>query len=200
MTWKRVEPISSGTASPPLVADVQRHLTRREFAYYGGFQDPVTQIHECSHGINAKLRNSTRERDNWFYCLNNTAAGFSEPPCRKRDIASSTPREFREHRLYALYILGASDWEDTPLYIYDEWVCYSNGAMLRRSASEIEYALVFAFYALALLKVARTKQYTQLTDLSLFFIWNMARLEQVAEGQERLVSLLQEKANDQLDL
>lgn len=193
--WGKIDPISSPTVSHPLVADVQRHLTRREFAYYGGFSDKVTQVHECCHGINAKLRNKTREKDNWFYCLRDRAAFFIEPPMRKKDIIPFVPREFREHRLFAMYISGQEAWDDSPLYVFDEWLCYSNGAMLKESQSEIEYALIFAFYALALIEAVGQRNYQQLTDLSLFFIWNVARLEGVAEGQERLVTLLQERIN-----
>lgn len=52
---------------------------------------------------------------------------LEEPGIRKRDAAAIVPKELRGSR-YGLYMAGQTAWDDSPLYVWDEWVAYRNGA------------------------------------------------------------------------
>lgn len=91
--------------------------------------DPVTRGHETSHGIHAFLRNEhnhTGRRANGFYLLGDRAVIVAEPAMRKSDVAPYVPPSLRGMR-YDLYVTGMGAWDDTPLYLWDEWVAYTNG-------------------------------------------------------------------------
>jgi hypothetical protein len=111
-----------------LLLDVVTHLPE-EYGdtYYDG--DRITWAHETSHGIHAHLRNNfndTGERANAFYVLGDRACLVVEPAIRKSDVAARVPRSLQGSR-YDLYLRGSPDWDDTPLYVWDEWVAYTNG-------------------------------------------------------------------------
>lgn len=112
----------------------------------------TSSVHEITHGINADLRNQrlvikrlpspidkvdhtlwiadepVTSRRNAFYLLKNRAIRIDEPNCRKSDASEFIPQTFRGYR-YGLYVAGQREWDDTPLYLYDEWSAYANGAM-----------------------------------------------------------------------
>jgi hypothetical protein len=94
------------------------------------FNDRMTLAHETTHGIHAYIRNHlnhTGRRANGFYVLEDRAVIVPEPNLRKRQIASYVPRSLKGMR-YATYVTGQTEWDDTPLYLWDEWNAYVNGA------------------------------------------------------------------------
>jgi len=111
----------------PVLKDVVNHEAPGDSNPYN---DLVTLAHETSHGIHAYIRNrlnpDPRVKVNGFYILNNTAVIVTEPKMRKRQVAPFVPLSLRGDR-YKLYIEGQVAWDDRPLYIFDEWVCYVNG-------------------------------------------------------------------------
>ncbi len=148
--------------SSPVLADIVNHLP----ASYGRTyfdSDPITWGHETSHGIHAHLRNNfnnTGQRANAFYLLNNRAALVQEPDIRKSTVAPFVPASLRGSR-FDLYITGSADWDDTPLYVWDEWNAYINGGevgvdMVERGLWDrgwrdgVAGQLEFTVYALAL--------------------------------------------------
>ncbi len=110
------------------MTDVIRHLPLSYGnTYYDS--DKVTYVHETTHGINAHLRNNfnnTGKKANAFYVGSNNAAIIVEPNIWKSDANAFVPQSLRELR-YSTYLTGASEWNDTPLYLFDEWVAYTNG-------------------------------------------------------------------------
>lgn len=91
--------------------------------------DRVTHGHETTHGINSYLRNyenNTGQRANGFYVLENRAAIIVEPGIRKHQAAEFVPGPLRGSR-FDMYVTGQSAWDDTPLYLFDEWTAYTNG-------------------------------------------------------------------------
>ena len=119
----------TGSAWGTALTDIAVHLPS---SYGTTYDDPdlVTFGHETSHGIHAHLRNyenNTGAIANAFYVLGNKAAIVEEPNIRKSDIAPYVPQSLREFR-YGTYVTGASSWDDRPLYIWDEWNAYVNGA------------------------------------------------------------------------
>lgn len=94
------------------------------------YDDLVTLGHETSHGIHSYIRNKLGKgtgKANGFYVLGNKAVVIEEPSVRKSDAAKYIPSNLHGKR-YNLYITGQKEWDDTPLYIWDEWNAYINGA------------------------------------------------------------------------
>ncbi len=127
-TWNDAQARSNpawGTA----LTDLANHLP----ASYGNTYwdaDPVTAGHETSHGIHAHLRNylhPSGPRANAFYVLGDRAAFVVEPGIRKSAVAAHVPTSLRGSR-YSLYVTGSVAWDDRPLYLWDEWNAYVNGA------------------------------------------------------------------------
>lgn len=97
--------------------------------------DQGTWAHETTHGIHAHLRNyfSTNpsgRRQNGFYLLKDQYIIVDEPPIRKSAVGQNIPPSLRKIR-FGLYVSGQMAWDDTPLYIWDEWIAYINGAETR---------------------------------------------------------------------
>jgi hypothetical protein len=108
--------------------------------------DKVTWAHETTHGINSVIRNKYNSRRtiiktateyrnvvgggriNAFYVLKNRAVVIEEPNVKINQIAPLIPPSLRG-RSYNLYLVQQTrDWNDFPLYVFDEWVAYTNGA------------------------------------------------------------------------
>ncbi len=127
-TWNDVQSRSNPAWGADLT-DIANHLPSSYGNQYWD-ADPITAGHETSHGIHAHLRvyvHQGSERVNAFYVLGDKAAYVVEPGIRKSAIAAHVPASLRGSR-YALYITGQVAWDDTPLYIWDEWNAYVNGA------------------------------------------------------------------------
>ncbi len=120
---------ASGATWGTALTDIVRHLPRSYGdTYYDS--DHVTYGHETSHGIHSHIRNylnDTGARANGFYLTGNRACLVREPMMRKSAVAAYIPTTLRWSR-YSLYVSGSSDWDDTPLYLWDEWNAYVNGA------------------------------------------------------------------------
>ncbi|MEZ4335127.1 MAG: hypothetical protein R3B82_00675 [Sandaracinaceae bacterium] len=119
----------SGASWGGALTDIVNHLP----ASYGSTyydSDHVTYGHETSHGIHAHIRNylnDTGARANGFYVPGGQACLVREPMMRKSDVAAYVPSNLRWSR-YSTYVSGAASWDDTPLYVWDEWNAYVNGA------------------------------------------------------------------------
>jgi hypothetical protein len=172
------------------MTDVIRHLpSSYGNTYYDS--DKVTYVHEQTHGINSHLRNyfnNTGKKANGFYVGGNKGAIIVEPNIMKNDANSYVPVSLRDSR-YQLYLVGSTDWNDTPLYLFDEWVAYTNGteagvnlvkegkwgnAGWRDSSGSME----FNVYALALAMAVEAKDPTYFTGYAQFreFLkWNLER-------------------------
>ena len=122
------------------MTDIVNHLPR---SYGNTYYDSnrITHGHETTHGINSHLRNyknDTGRRANGFYVLNNRGVIVPEPNMRKSAVGRYVPASLRGSR-YGTYISGSRAWDDTPTYVLDEWVSYTNGGAvgidLNRSGS-----------------------------------------------------------------
>jgi hypothetical protein len=111
------------------LTDIIRHLPLSYGDTYAD-ADLVTYGHETTHGINSHLRNyrnTTGRRANGFYVMNDRGVIVVEPNIRKSAVAAYVPASLRGSR-FALYVQGSSDWDDRPLYLFDEWIAYTNGS------------------------------------------------------------------------
>ncbi len=129
MVWPEQQPSFGQTSYGTDLVDIGRHLPAMYGTQYWD-SSAITAAHETSHGIHAHLRNyenHTGGRANAFYVLGNKAALVVEPNIRKQDIKSRIPANLRGPR-YQLYLVEQTAWDDTPLYVFDEWSSYLNGA------------------------------------------------------------------------
>jgi len=106
--------------------DIMKHSQEAPF---GDGHGRSTNAHETGHGIHSYLRNkysSGSKKVNGFYGLEGRGIIVEEPNMRKSHIAKFVPESLKSYR-YSLYIAGQIEWDDTPLYIYDEWAAYVLG-------------------------------------------------------------------------
>jgi hypothetical protein len=128
-TKEKLEFVSLPEFSSPkessVYGDVLAHSAERPF---GDAHGRSTNVHETAHGIHSYLRNkySKSKRYNGLYCLNGKAIVLQEPNIRKHQIIEFIPPNLRGYR-FETYISGQKAWDDTPLYVYDEWVAYVLG-------------------------------------------------------------------------
>jgi hypothetical protein len=132
-----IEPIWTEYAAQRNITDLGKVLSDIEGHMPAGHiykdSDKITWAHETTHGINSHLRQkfSNGQKMNGFYCLNNKAAMILEPPTTISKVAGLVPSSLRGG-VYNLYLVSqASSWNDTPLYIFDEWIAYTNGSDCR---------------------------------------------------------------------
>lgn len=148
-----------------VLLDIEQHLP----ASYGTqYQDPDKQTHghETTHGINSDIRNyhnNTGKKANGFYLLEDRAVVLVEPGILKNKVAGFVPAALQGFR-YGTYITGQTAWDDTPTYVFDEWVAYINGSTVGVNRYEegkwsgtpgtiygvVDGALEFSIYAIAL--------------------------------------------------
>lgn len=155
------------------------------------YDDQVTLAHETSHGIHSYIRNrlnTTGRRSNGFYVMSNRAVVVPEPNMRKSAIAAYVPTSLRGPR-YATYITGQTAWDDTPLYVWDEWNAYVNGGEAGVDQAEsglwkggwrdaVAGQLEFVVYAFASAMAVRDRDPNYFRDMSVFhdfLTWNAAR-------------------------
>lgn len=188
--WPEQQPGLGQAAWGADLIDIGRHLPASYGSTYWS-TDPVTAAHETSHGIHAHLRNyETPMSSGWnaFYVLDNKAAFVREPAILKSDIKTRIPPVLRGPR-YQLYLVEQTAWNDRPLYVFDEWNAYINGAEVGVQQVELGLwtgawqdavmgPLEFSAYAIATLKtVSELDPETFMTDLQLrrFTAWNIQR-------------------------
>lgn len=155
-------PERNQSAPGSVLADIVSHLPD-EFGntYYDS--DLVTWGHETTHGISGHIRNTknnTGRKANGFYVTGNKAVVVVEPKILKHQVQDFVPASLRGSR-FAMYVTGQTAWDDTPLYIMDEYNAYINGAKVgvdlyqkglwtQGNRDAVEGALEFSVYALAL--------------------------------------------------
>lgn len=177
---------SWGTA----LTDIIQHLPLSYGDTYAD-ADLVTYGHETTHGINSHARNNLNRsgrRSNGFYVLQDRVAIVEEPAIRKSQVASYIPASLRGSR-YSLYVTGSRDWDDRPLYLWDEWVAYTNGsevALALHRAGMWRYGwrdavagtVEFTAYALAVgaaVEALDPAYFQSNTQFRAFLAWNARR-------------------------
>jgi hypothetical protein len=143
--------------------DVVEHVRPNEV-----FQDSdkITTIHETNHQLNSNLRQIVRKNYktpiNCFYILGDNYVVLKEPPITLNDIAIRVPKSLRGNG-YQLYLIDQQRyWQNEPLYILDEWICYVNSTMagieLRvEEGGRLAKCAEFNTYALVLLQCSYLK-------------------------------------------
>jgi hypothetical protein len=151
------------------LTDIARHLPSQYGKKYYS-DDRITHAHETTHGINSHLSNHPEEivpgrRGHGpiygFYVGHDQAVILTGPRIKLSEAAAMVPSSLRGAR-YQLYCIDQQKYfEDYPLYLFDEWVAYINGATAGVELTEkkqlemprndaLVAPLEFSIYALAL--------------------------------------------------
>src|SRR5437899_1584001 len=112
------------------LTDIARHLPSEYGDHYYS-NDRITHAHETTHGIDSHISNQVHRGRNpayGFYVGNNRAVLLDGPRLKLSQVAEVIPESLRGSR-YQLYCIDQQKYfEDHPLYLFDEWVAYTNGA------------------------------------------------------------------------
>jgi len=181
--WTKVNAYSKPNLKLGLIlSDIRSHIS--DAGYYDD-PDLITSAHETTHGINSNVRNNLYNGKpiNALYCLDGNAVVLNEPNTRIEIIAKHVPYSLRGS-VYKLYLVdqAVSGWGDRPLYILDEWICYTNGSATRKDlgivgrAETVKYMMEFNIYSLTLLMTVELEErgYDS-EELTNFIRWNIER-------------------------
>lgn len=171
------------------LADLEGHLPA-EYKDQFRADDPLVHAHETTHGINAHIRNqhvATLGHVNSFYVGEGRAVVVREPGLRLSEVAALVPEALRRQRYKTYLVAQQKHWEAEPLYLFDEWVAYGNGARVALEAARpdggmrersdavfavLELGVYAAYTALAARKLDPAYDSRQLTE---FLAWNLRR-------------------------
>lgn len=171
-------PIQSVNNLGKVLSDIESHMPA---GHIYRDSDKITWGHETTHGIHSRVRNKHQRHDrgriNAFYVLEDRAVIIQEPKTTISEAARLVPRSLRGGVFDLYMVRQRRDWNDTPLYVFDEWVAYGNGAAVRadlniQSRDEtVLYMLEFNNYAIAVAMAARTND----QQFKRFLMWNLER-------------------------
>lgn len=174
------------TARPETLSWYQTELRLDAAPASMGSPAPITNVHERTHWVTNEL--TTRYGDGGkFSCLYVGQGKFvriAQP--RPLRIAHVAERVRFRGRCFALYLVQQRRyWDAEPLYLFDEWVAYTNGADVAVSryagfenAYTVTQALEFAHYTEVVLNNVPATYDGR--PLATFWLWNAARLESIA--------------------
>jgi hypothetical protein len=196
-TWAEQQPSLGQPGWGTQLTDIARHIPSQYGDTYW-FDDAITAGHETTHGIQAHLRNYVAPASigwNAFYVLNNRVAFVKEPNLRKQDIKPFIAMALRGPR-YNTYLEQQVEWDDTPLYVFDEWTAYVNGAEVGvgqvqaglyqgQWTDAVMGPLEFTTYAIATAAAVKAKDPTYFAtnmQFRCFTAWNIARAMRLYEA------------------
>lgn len=152
--------------------------------------DIVTWTHEGTHGVSALGQNTHRKGDrHTIYVLDGKCITLRHPSVKLSDVAKEIGREDREGRaasMFKNYLVDQRQyWNDQPIYLIEEWVGYTNGAIVRaqagleQRADTVWRAETMERYCRAMAKLARKMdpEYGDRINLDRFIEWNSRRFE-----------------------
>jgi hypothetical protein len=214
--WTEYLPVRSVTGLGKVLSDIDGHMPA---GHIYKDNDKITWAHETTHGINSSLRQKFSKGYyggfktfygepawkaieghpvfhngviNGFYALENKAAIINEPKTTISTAAALVPQSLRGP-VYSLYMVQqATSWNNTPLYIFDEWVAYTNGSACRldlgiqERSETVSQMLEFDVYATALaMAVKKNDSSYDDKQFKAFLMWNIERSFELFKGEER---------------
>lgn len=153
------------------------------------FRDPtdptdlVTWTHELSHGASNQVWN--KKGKHGIYLLDGKGVILSHPDITMEQVALAIPVEKRG-KIYKLYLVDQRRWwNDSPIYICDEWVAYTHGAIAHkqmgwkdRRKDTYQSARELEVYVREMLKVIKQRDpdYPEMAELQQFVEYQAKRL------------------------
>ena len=208
--WAAQQPTLGDSSWGTQLTDIAQHLPASYGDQYWS-DDAITAGHETTHGIQAHLRNNVAPQPigyNAFYVLGNKAAIVAEPHMTKSDIKGHIMTALRGPR-YQLYLEQQTEWDDTPLYVFDEWTAYVNGAEVGvgqvqaglyqgQWTDAVMGPLEFTAYAIATAATIKDKDpayYASNMQFRCFTAWNIKRAMKLY-NEGRVMSQFQWQTQD----
>jgi hypothetical protein len=178
--WK---PVKSVNNLGKVLSDIESHMPD---GHIYKDSDKITWGHETTHGINSNLRNkhTSQGKVNGFCVLENRGVIILEPKTTISAAARLVPSSLRGG-VYQLYMVSqAGSWNDRPLYVFDEWVAYGNGAAVRADLNiqQRQETVEFNNYAIAVAMAARTDD----MQFKNFLMWNLERSMKLYEANKNI--------------
>lgn len=191
--WTSYQPLRQVSNLGKVLSDVEGHL---KAGHIYRDSDKITWTHEGTHGINSDLRQKfsrggncciaymdnkpvfkSLEHINGFYVLNNKACIINEPQSSVTAAAHEVPRSLQGTSFNLYMVQQARSWNDSPLYIFDEFSAYTNGSDCRldlgiqqRQESTLQM-LEFGVYAMCLAKACNSDD----PQFKNFLRWQLTR-------------------------
>lgn len=196
--WYKVNPLRTVPDTGSwMLTDVESQLSAHDDNIYKD-PDVVTYAHEATHGVNSRVRNKLNGpiRDgvvplNVFYVGKGDAMALHEPNFTKEQVGQSVPSSLRGPS-FNQYLtesnLGDREFSDRALWILDEWVAYTNGAITgkhlnqERMRGSLDSAFELEGYVGALMGTVENlnPSYQDKAKLKQFVEWNTERLMRLA--------------------
>lgn len=150
--FSTLKPLGQNTGG--YLGDVKAHVIPSELQTYLD-PDNITSCHECSHAIHSRIRREMKVPYGYYLMNDDIFTLPSNPTITLSDVASSVPAQFRGSSLYNLYLVQSRQWwQAESLYILDEQIAYTNGALTglqlnneQRATDSYKSALTLYFYA-----------------------------------------------------
>lgn len=173
-----------------VLSDIESHMKPgHHFAFPSML---MTWAHETTHGINGEIRThyySNKPVKAGFYCLDDKCVLIEEPKTKMSRFASKIPSALRGPS-YDLYLRQQLRYhENSPLYVLDEWVAYTNGTMCGQELKvdnwyyELLQANNFIVYSLYMAKqVEEDCADYDSTQLKMFIKWNIERVANLTKN------------------
>jgi hypothetical protein len=99
---------------------------------YANRNDKTNWAHETVHGLNSRLRGQVGPGVSPFYIGNGRYWIVANPKTTLTRVSQQIDPKWRRH-IYDLYFRQQlPSWNDTPLYVLDEWTAYLSGAEVSR--------------------------------------------------------------------
>jgi hypothetical protein len=145
-----------------IYADV---LSRSKEKPYGDQYGRDNNVHETLHGIHAELRNQYfldfKKRMFFLYYDNGLSISLNIPSIKIQNIIPYIPIDLVGKRYNLYFKEQIQYWNDQPLYILDEWVCYilggevavqdyHNNIKYKEKSDSVSGCLEFSIYAVCL--------------------------------------------------
>lgn len=149
--------------------------------------DPITTVHECTHGVNSMLRN--RYGQQCFYVGYKKFVRFPKTGVTLATVAANCRFKGKGYNIYL--VESRQWWNDTGLYLFDEWVAYANSAAVAvykrtpgQSWSRVASACEFGYYCYVLVQLV-PDSYPMKKELEAFWRWHAQRVVNIADTAEK---------------
>jgi len=185
-TWTSFPKLRSVNNLGNILNDIESHMP---VGHVYRDSNKVTWAHETTHGINSRIRMQMRtDRNiNGFYSLEDRAAVIEEPRTTMRRVAARIPSDLQGPSFNLYLVEQRAFWDDTPLYLFDEWVAYTNGSECGRelNASGWYYELLqahnFNVYCIYLaMEIQETCPDYDDRQFKSYLMWNIERTFRLA--------------------
>lgn len=175
-----------------VLSDIESHMPA---GHIYQDNDKITWAHETSHGLTSNIRMKfsrghgaqqkyfkypafkSHARINGFYLLKDRAVIINEPNTTIRKTAKLVPDSLKGSTFDLYMVRQARSWNDTPLYIFDEWVAYANGSAVRADleiqnrGETVQYMLEFNVYSICVGWSSKTED----EQFKKFLKWHLKR-------------------------